>query len=142
MAHHLSIFMENKPGSLGRVIGLISGAGINLRAVSVASTGSFGIIRLLAADPGRAAELLQNNGFAVSRRRIIVALVDDRPGGLSGLLQILASAGVNVEDCYGFVVESGSRAAVVIEVEKFPEAESVLVNSGVKTLTDAEIYSL
>jgi hypothetical protein len=142
MAHHLSIFMENKPGKLDKVIGLLSDSGINLRAVSMASTGSFGIIKLLVTEPDRASDILQKAGVAVYRRKIIIAVVDDRPGGLHGLLRTLSSHDINLEDCYGFVIESGRRAAVVLEIEKFPEAETILLQAGVRTLKDEEIYSL
>jgi hypothetical protein len=71
-----------------------------------------------------------------------LALIDDRPGAMHELLVTLASAQVNVEDCYGFVIEEGKKAAIVFEVEKFPEAEKALAGTSIHLISDAEIYRL
>jgi hypothetical protein len=75
-------------------------------------------------------------------RKILVAQIEDAPGAMHGLLVTLSAARVNVEDCYGFVIEEGKKAAIVFEVEKFPEAERALEGTGIHLLTDAEIYRL
>ena len=142
MASHLSVFVVNEPGKLEKITRALSDAGLNIRAVSMASTGEFGVVRVLVNDPPRGLDALRDHRFTVTMRKILVAQITDAPGAMHELLVTLASARVNVEDCYGFVIEEGKRAAIVFEVEKFPEAEQALEGTGIHLLTDAEIYRL
>jgi hypothetical protein len=142
MAYHLSVFVVNEPGKLEKITRALTEKGLNIRAISMASTGEFGVVRVLVNDPDRGLEALKEGRFTVTRRRILVALIDDRPGAMHELLVTLTSAKVNVEDCYGFVIEEGKKAAIVFEVEKFPEAEKALAGTDVHLISDAEIYRL
>lgn len=142
MAQHISIFMENKPGKLEKITQLLSAEGINLRAFSVADAGQYGIVKILVDNPDLADKALNAGNIACKKRPIIVALVDDRPGGLHSLLQMLTRSGINITDCYGFVIASRKEAAVVIETEMIAEAEKTLKSEGVRVLTEQEIYSL
>jgi len=142
MAYHLSIFVVNEPGKLEKITRVLADAGVNIRAVSMASTGEFGVVRVLVSDPDKGQEALKQNKFTVAKRRILVAEIPDTPGAMHQLLVTLASAHVNVEDCYGSVIEEGKTAVIVCEVEKFPEAEKALAGTGVHLLSDAEIYKL
>lgn len=142
MAFHLSIFVVNEPGKLEKITRVLADAGLNIRAVSMASTGEFGVVRVLVNDPDKGLEALKESRFTVAKRKIMVAQIDDQPGDMHRLLVTLSSARVNVEDCYGFVIEEGKKAAIVFEVEKFPEAESALAGTGIHLVSDAEIYRL
>lgn len=142
MAYHLSIFVENKPGKLEKITKIFMDNNINLRAVSVASGGEFGVVKVLVNDPDKASRLLKEQNITASQRRILIVLVDDRPGGLHHLLSSLSSASINIEDCYGFVLEDKKTAAIVLEIEKYPEAEKVLKEKDIRVLTDQETYSL
>ena len=142
MAYHLSVFVVNEPGKLEKITRALTEKGLNIRAISMASTGEFGVVRVLVNDPDRGVEALKEGKFTVTRRRILVALIDDRPGAMHELLVTLESAKVNVEDCYGFVIEEGKKAAIVFEVEKFPEAEKALTGTTVRLISDEEIYRL
>jgi len=142
MAHHLSVFVTNEPGKLERITRSLSERGLNIRAISMASAGEFGVVRVLVNDPDRGLAALQEARFTVTKRRILVALVEDRPGALHDLLVTLSANQVNVEDCYGFVLEEGRKAAIVFEVERFPEAERVLASTAIELISDAEIYRL
>ncbi|HET6487627.1 MAG TPA: ACT domain-containing protein [Spirochaetia bacterium] len=142
MAHHLSVFVTNEPGKLERITRSLGEHGLNIRAISMASAGAFGVVRVLVNDPDRGLAALQEARFTVAKRRILVALVDDRPGALHDLLVTLSANQVNVEDCYGFVLEEGRKAAIVFEVERFPEAEKVLASTSIELISDAEIYRL
>jgi hypothetical protein len=142
MAYHLSVFVTNEPGKLERITRVLADQGQNIRAFSLSSAGEFGVLRLLVGDPDAGAAALKENHFTVTKRKILVALIDDRPGALHQLLVSLSSARVNVEDCYGFVLEGGKKAAIVCEVEKFPEAEKALAGTGVHLISDDEIYRL
>jgi hypothetical protein len=138
MAYHLSIFMDNRPGKLERITKILADNAINLRAISVASSGQFGIVKVLVNDPDKACALLKENHITAAKRRIMVAVVDDTPGGIHRLLVTLSSNTINIEDCYGFAL----AAAVIIEVEKYPEAEQILAANGIAVLSDEKIYAL
>jgi hypothetical protein len=115
---------------------------LSIRAISMASTGEFGVVRVLVNDPDKGLAALKEARFTVTKRRIVVALIPDTPGAMHELLVTLSSARVNVEDCYGFVIEEGKKAAIVLEVEKFPEAEKALAATAIHLISDAEIYKL
>ena len=142
MAHQISVFAENKPGRMERVTRVLSEAGVNIRAITVATSGSFGVIKLLADNPERAYKALTDEGLSVSRSEIVALLMDDRPGGLHRVMGILGEEGINIEDAYGFVVEDKKRAVLVIEVEEVSEVLKLLTEKGLTTLSDEEIYAL
>jgi hypothetical protein len=142
MAYHLSVFVVNEPGKLEKITRVLCDRGLNIRALSMASTGEFGVVRVLVNDPDMGLEALKEAKFTVTRRKILVAEINDRPGAMHDLLVTLAAAKVNVEDCYGFVIEEGTRAAIVFEVEKVPEAEKALAGTTVHLVSDSEIYRL
>jgi hypothetical protein len=142
MAYHLSIFVVNEPGKLEKITRALSARGLNIRAISMADAGEFGVVRVLVNDPDAGLAALKESKFTVTKRRILVAQIDDQPGAMHQLLVTLASAHINVQDCYGFVIEEGRRAAIIFEVEKFPEAEKALEGTAVRLISDAEIYRL
>jgi hypothetical protein len=142
MAYHLAIFVMNEPGKLEKITRVLTEKGLNIRAFAMGSAGEFGVVRILVNDPEAGFTALKEARFTVTKRRILVALIEDHPGAMHDLLVSMTGAHVNVEDCYGFVLEEGKRAAIVFEVEKLPEAESALAGSGVRLISDAEIYRL
>jgi hypothetical protein len=142
MAHQIAVFAENKPGRIERVSGILGEAGVNVRAITISTADTFGIIKLLVDDPARAYTALAAAGVSVFKREIVAILMDDQPGGLHAVTRILSGAGINLEDAYGFVIQDKKRAVLVVEVEKIPEAVGLLRTRGVRTLTDDEIYAL
>jgi hypothetical protein len=86
--------------------------------------------------------VLRERHFTVSERNVVVAIVDDRPGALHDLLLTLSSQRINIEDCYGIVLEEGEKAAIVLDIEAYPQAEKVLTENGTRLMTDGELYSL
>ncbi len=142
MAHHVAVFAENKPGRIERIAAVLADAGVNIRAITIATTDTFGVVKLLVDDPRRAQAALAAAGLTASLREIVAVVMDDRPGGLRDVARVLAAAGVNVEGAYGFVVEDKRRAVLVVEVERVPEAAGLLAKAGVATLADEEIYAL
>ena len=142
MAHHVAVFAENKPGRIERIAAVLADAGVNIRAITIATTDTFGVVKLLVDDPRRAHTALAAAGLTAHLREIVAVVMDDRPGGLREVARVLAAAGVNVEGAYGFVVEDKRRAVLVVEVERVPEAAALLAKAGAATLTDEEIYRL
>jgi len=124
--------MENKPGKLERITGILADAGVNLRGITVASGGEFGVVRILVTDSERALGVLREAKFTVSIQESIVAIVDDEPGGFHRLLGILTRNQINLEDCYGFVLENSKKAAIVVDVADRVQAEQVLQDNGIE----------
>ena len=139
MAFHLSIFVQNKPGQLEKITKILADNQINLKAFSMASAGDFGVVKVVVGDIEKAYQVLKGENITVSKRKILIAKVPDQPGGLYNLLNILSLNKINIEDCYGFVIETRREAAIVVEVEKYPLAEEILRSNGVEILTDQDL---
>ena len=138
MSVQLAVFMENRPGKLEAITQALAEEGVNIRGFSMASEGEFGVLKILADDPDKAFRVLKDRHYTVSRRTVEIALIDDRPGSLHALLAALSARSINIEDCYGVALEEGRQAAIVLDVERFPEAEAVLRQQGVRLLGERE----
>jgi len=142
MGVQLAVFLENKPGKLEAITKILAEADINIRGISMASEGEFGVLKMLVNDPGKAHQVLKAHHFTVSERNVVVAIIADRPGALHDLLLTLSSQKINIEDCYGIVLEEGGKAAIVLDTEQFPEVAKVLQDNQIWLLSDGELYSL
>jgi hypothetical protein len=138
----ISIFMENRSGRLAEVTGILAKADINIRAMSLADTADFGILRLIVNQTEKATQVLKQNGFTVSSTEVIALEVPDRPGGLWGILKTLEAAGINVEYMYAFVQRSGDNAVVMFRFDETDKASVILREAGVRVLTGEEVYAL
>lgn len=140
MAYHISVFLENNPGKLEKITTILSENNINLRAMSLASSGDFGVMKLLVDDPDKAFDVLKENKIAVTKRQIIGVVVDNVPGSFNKLLLTLASNKINIEDCYGFLLSNGTTAAIVLEIENYPNTAKLLCDKGFDVLSSEKIY--
>lgn len=138
----ISIFLENKSGRLATVTRVLGDNNINIRALSIADTTDFGILRLIVNDPEKAWKILKEQDFTVSETEIIAVQVPDKPGGLADILQILEGSKVNIEYMYAFVGKSGSDAVVVFRVENIDRAITMLQQAGVILLSGKEVYAV
>ena len=138
----LSIFLENRSGRLAEITGVLARAGINIRALSLADTADFGILRLIVNEPTRAAETLRGNGFTVATNEMVALEVPDRPGGLWEILTAVGEAALNVEYMYAFVRKTQENAVVMFRFDEPDRAISVLQQAGVRVLSGEEVYSL
>ncbi|HVN70577.1 MAG TPA: ACT domain-containing protein [Desulfomonilia bacterium] len=138
----ISIFLENKPGGLSGVTKVLKDAGINIRALSLADTSDFGILRLIVDDVVKAKKVLNETGFAVGRTHVIAVEVPDRPGGLHSILDLLTREGVNVEYMYAFVERSGENAVIIFRFDNIDQAIQVLLNGGFTVLKGEQVYNL
>ena len=136
----LSAFLANTPGTLSQAVSAISEAGINLRALSVADTTDFGVLRVIVSDIEKAKDVLGEHTI-VSETPVIAVKMDDRPGSLKEILHILDEAQINIEYVYAFTSPSGS-AYVVMRVNDNEEAEAVLQEKGKIILCDADMTEL
>lgn len=138
----ISIFLENKSGRLEEVCKVLGEAGINIRALSIADTTDFGILRLIVDDPDRATRKLEDVGFAVSMTDVIAVEVSDQPGGLAATLSKLRTKGIDIEYIYAFVQKASNAALVVFRVERIDEAIALLQNNGSRLLSEKEVCKL
>ena len=130
----ISIFMENTTGRLADVTALLAQAGINLRAISIADTTDFGILRMVADQPDAAVTLLRNAGFTARETDVIGVEVPDHPGALARLMALFRDAGVNIEYLYASLEHSSDKAVIVIKVDAIESALELLARNGISTL--------
>jgi hypothetical protein len=138
----ISIFLENKSGRLAEVTALLGRAGVNIRALTLADTADFGILRLIVNDVEKAEKALKEGGFTVGQTEVVAVEVPDRPGGLADILALLGKAAVNVEYMYAFVAKSGGNAVVIFRFDDPSRAVTVLTGAGLTVLPGETIYNL
>ncbi len=138
----ISVFLENRAGRLREVTRVLGDAGINIRALSLADTSDFGILRLIVNDPHRAWKLLKEAKFTLSETDVIAVEVEDKPGGLAKILDIFGDGGINVEYMYAFVEKETQNAIMIFKVEDIDTAIKLLADHGVRLLKGEEVYSL
>ena len=142
MAHQVTVFAENKPGRLGRITRILAGAGVNLRAFTIADSGDFGVLKFVVDRPDAAHKALTDAGLVARKREVLAIEMEDQPGGLSRIAQVLEERGINITDATAFITGQKGKAVLLVETERIPEAERVVAQAGLKTLSDDEIYSL
>ncbi|MBN1364643.1 MAG: ACT domain-containing protein [Syntrophaceae bacterium] len=140
IAYQLSVFAENKPGKLAKVTGILAKEKINIRATTIATADTFGVINLIVDDPQRAEEALSKEGMTVHLREVLAVLIPDKPGGLDNLTQLFNQEGINVNNAYGFVLEGSKKAVFVVDVDQTKKTEKLLEEKGFKTL-DTQNFS-
>lgn len=122
----ISVFVENRPGTLADVLGVLKQHEVNLRALSVADTADFGILRMIVNDPDKVERLLRSAGYAVKSTPVLTIAIPDKPGGLLEQVEKLSSAGINVEYVYAFAATSASEARVVFKVDDLEKAARII----------------
>ncbi len=140
--NQISIFLENKPGGLEFVTRVLRDADINIRALSLADTSDFGILRLIVNDTDKAEKALQDEGFTVRRTSVVAVEIPDRPGGLHSIMEAISGRNVNVEYTYAFVERSGENAIIIFRFDKSDEAIEVLTEKGFTVLPGEKLYRL
>jgi hypothetical protein len=138
----ISVFVENKPGKLVEVIETLGTKGIDLRALSIADTSDFGILRIIVDDPQKALEALKEADCVTSVNKVIAVSVDDTPGSLAKVLRLLSDDGISVEYVYAFITHEQGKAFVIIRVENNDKAIRILTSNGIKLATSKELYEM
>ena len=138
----LSIFVENKQGALVKVTETLAKNNINIRALSIADTEDFGILRLIVTDNDKAVEALTSEGFLIKTTEVIGVKIGDQPGKLSTALGVLDEAKINMEYLYAFMSRTEKHAYVVLRVADNLLAEQALENAGFHMITDADVNKL
>jgi len=138
----IAVFLENKSGRLAEITSILAENDINIRALSVADTADFGILRLIVNDVEKAKDILQDGGFTVGKTNVLAVEVVDKTGGLAKVLKSLHSAEINVEYMYAFVNKSGENAVLIFRFEKMDKAIEVLQQGGFTLLSGEQICAL
>ncbi len=138
----LSIFMENRAGRMAEIARQLGEAKINIRALSLADTSDFGILRLIVNDVDKAMQILKDSGHTVSLTEVVAVEVPDSPGGLASVLEPLRSGGVNVEYMYAFVEKATDKAVVIFRFEDIDAAVKVLAKAKISVLPAETVYKL
>jgi hypothetical protein len=135
----ISVFVENRPGRLVEVVEALGAGGIDLRALSIADTADFGVLRLIVGNTAKALEILKDAGYVTAINQVIAVSVDDKPGGLATVLRLLSDHGVSIEYVYAFITHELGRAFVIIRADDNAQALEVLKKHGVKFAVQSEL---
>ena len=138
----LSIFVENREGTLVTVTDAIAKAGVDIRAMSVADTNDFGIFRLIVTDIEKAKQALDEANAFVSITEVVGVALEDKPGALAKVVKILADCNINIEYMYAFITVSKQYAYVVLRVENNEETEKILTENGIALVTEEDMAKL
>ncbi|BDD86591.1 ACT domain-containing protein [Desulfofustis limnaeus] len=138
----IAVFLENKSGRLAEITSILAENGINIRALSVADTADFGILRLIVDKVDLAEQALRAGGFTVGKTNVIAVEVPDRTGGLASVLKSIKEASLNVEYMYAFVNKTGENAVLIFRFEEMDRAIETLLKDGFTILESQQIYNL
>jgi hypothetical protein len=138
--HQLSVFLENRPGSLSGPCRALAEAQINLMTLCLADTQQFGILRLMVRDSGRARQILEERGMVVRVTEVVAVEVPDRPGGLADLLDVFERSGINVEYMYAFTVKQENRGLLVFRFQDPDAAIAALRAAHVSMIDEVELF--
>ncbi|MBE5927747.1 MAG: ACT domain-containing protein [Lachnospiraceae bacterium] len=136
----ISIFVENQVGLLSEVTSLMSDNGVNLRALSIADTNDFGILRIIVEDVDAAAEILRQNGYIYTITEVLAVTMKDESGGLAEILKVLADANISLEYAYAFLLNKPGVACLIIRVDDNDVAEATLAAAGIKIASQDELF--
>jgi hypothetical protein len=136
----LAVFVENKPGQTARITKLLADAGVNICWVTIANSGSFGVMKFLVDKSDPAVRALKDKGLMVSLLEVLAMEVPDKPGSLQGVADLLGRNNINLDNCSGFV--ANNRAVLVIEVQALAQARAILEKQGLHLLTQEEMLRL
>ncbi|MBQ3885188.1 MAG: amino acid-binding protein [Ruminococcus sp.] len=138
----ISVFLDNRPNQLKGVMAILKNGGINIRALSVADTKDFGILRMIVNDTEKAVDVLKDASYAVAVTEILAISIPDAPGQLSRVLDILGSENVNIEYLYAFTGASDKAVSFVIRVDDNENAANALTRGGIIQLTENDIAEM
>ena len=138
----ISVFLENRKGRLFEVCSLLGENNINIRALTIAETESFGVLRIVVDNSDVAVKLLKDSGFVANLTHVVAVEVGDKPGGLASVLKIFADNDVNIEYMYGFVEKFSDKALLVFRFADTDLAQQILSKNDIKVVTEKEIEGL
>jgi hypothetical protein len=138
----ISVFLENRKGRLAEVTQTLAREKVNIRALSLADTSDFGVLRIIVNNPERCLAALKAKSFVAQVTEVIAVEVEDTPGGLARILEVLDGDNVNVEYMYAYVEKSRDNAIVIVRIDDRERALAVLEKNGIRTLGAEELKAL
>ena len=138
----LTVFVPNRKGTIASVTDILAKHQVNIRALSIAETEDFGILRLIVNDETTAEKVLEEQGYLIKVVEVVGVKIGDEPGKLTGALDVLDKADINMEYLYAFMTRTEKHAYVVLRVESNQAAESALTSAGYKLITEADVNKL
>ncbi|MFZ2455132.1 MAG: ACT domain-containing protein [Candidatus Altiarchaeia archaeon] len=142
MVKQINVFSENKPGKLEHITKILSDAGVNIRAMKISSSDAYGVIKLLVDDPEKGFSAYKKAGVTVSLKEVLAVEVSDKSGALHQMLSFLAKNSVNIEDCYGFVIEDEKKAVIVLELDDPVGVAKFLEKNKYNIIGSSKLYDL
>lgn len=140
--NQISVFIENRSGRLAKITTALGNAGVNIRAMSLADTSDFGILRLIVNNTEKAKETLRDHGFTVRISEVIAVAIPDSPGALGNLLSIMEHAGLNVEYMYAFVQKSMDQAIIIFYFDDTDKAIETLLENDINVVEEKTLLSM
>jgi len=141
-AVQISVFLENKSGRLAELTSALAEASINIRALSLAETIDYGVLRLIVDKPAAARKALSEAGFTVTETEVVAVEMPDRPGGLAGIVDLVTQSGLNIEYLYAFVGQRGENAVVIFRIDDVKAAVAALQQGGARILSADELSAI
>jgi hypothetical protein len=142
LIHQISVFVENQTGRLSDITGVLAKHSIDIRALSIADTTDFGILRLIVNQPEKAVDALKAEGITVSKTEVVAVRLRDEPGSLHEILETLRRQDIVVEYAYAFITRQDADACVILRVEDNAKAVEALQAKGETLLTGADLYGM
>jgi len=141
-AVQISVFLENKSGRLAELTSALAKASVNIRALSLAETIDYGVLRLILDKPAEARKALSEAGFTVTETEVVAVEMPDRPGGLAGIVNLVTQSGLNIEYLYAFVGQRGENAVVIFRIDDVKAAVAALQQGGARILSADELSAI
>jgi len=142
MIKQVSVFLDNSPGSLFKVASILAKADVDIRALTMAENSDFVLLRLIVNDSDRAVKNLADNGIAAIEQDVIVVEVDDKPGGLASIAEVLAKNRINIEYVYPLITRTHKNAFIIVRTDDIEKTERILLRSKLHLLDKKEFYEI
>ncbi len=140
--NQISVFIENRSGRVAKITTALGNAGINIRALSLADTSDFGILRLIVSDTAKAKETLKDHGFTVRVSKVIAVAIPDIPGALGNLLSLMVHSGLNVEYMYAFIEKNMDQAVIIFRFDDIDKAMDALIENDVTVIEESTLMTM
>lgn len=137
--HQISVFLENRAGQLAEITKILAENGIDMRAISIAETADYGVLRLIVDKPQKTTTILLENGFILSMTPVTVVTVPDQPGGLAPVLQLVAEGNIDIEYMYSLFTHTDGKAYMVFRVSDDEKFTALLAQNGIAAVTSEEL---
>ena len=138
----ISAFLENRPGTLAELTKILQSSDIDLRAMSVAETEDFGIVRLIVDDPFKTIQILKEEGYVCSMTPVLAIVFEDKPGALVNVLNLIGENGINLEYSYAFLAKKANSACMIFRVADNEAAIKVLTANGIRPLCQDDMEGM